>query len=630
MPPTATDTSQNGSQAADTGAETTEPEMVTFDVPADLTALDEDALTELAANIDAAMKAAEGIEAPTAAEVDYVLALRNAKDAVKADQDRRSAEAADRLAQFRAALGQDGATASDQGAGEGAEGGSDGGEGGDGGGDGSGAESGTEGGEGGEGGSETDAGSGERQALTIKFPKTPVLNPSLAQIEAQRKADGYTPGLEDPRPEVIITAAADIPRRSPGERLDSMEDLVEACIARSRALGITQGNPAFTPLATVKRDFPLIIDERMHPDAVREGFENLVTPHLRNAEAFEALIAAGGWCAPSEIRYEFFRLSEVAGLLDLPTFGVNRGGIRWPISLSLSDFFALSGAPASGIPTNATMPWEWTEADDIAATGASPSKVCLRPPCPTFDEARLRAFGICVTAGNLTMDAFPELIRHFIAQTVVAHQRVMNRRHIAQVVAGSTATSPATTAGQGFVTALLGGFELNAVDYRQKHGMSDVAVLEGVLPSWVRGAMRSDLAKRNGWATTEGLRATDAEIMRFFDERYIRMQFVQDWQTRDVAGGIAAAGGAIPTTWPGAVNGLLFAPGTWGRGNGMTLDLGVVRDSVLNADNDHTAAWSEEATLIAKFGHESRLLQWTGLTASGHSGWQGSADLTGA
>jgi hypothetical protein len=33
----------------------------------------------------------------------------------------------------------------------------------------------------------------------------------------------------------------------------------------------------------------------------------------------------------------------------------------------------------------------------------------------------------------------------------------------------------------------------------------------------------------------------------------------------------------------------------------------VVRDSVLNSTNDHTAAWSEECHLVARVGPESRL-----------------------
>lgn len=614
MPPS-NDRPSDTPSADDSGADDA-VEMETFEIPSDLTALDQPEVQSLLERTQAAISVAAEITDPSAEELDYALALNGARQALEADLDRRKAESADRTARFRAALGIEGPAASDQG---------------DGGGesvaDGNGDESGGEGGDGSGSDAGGDAPSGDaavadRPSLSISFPKprAPKLNPTLDEIAAARSAAGYDPGV-DPRPDVVITAAADVPRRSSGERLNTMDDLVDACIARSRALGITQGAPAFTPLATVKRDFPLTVDERMHPDKVRESFEQLVQPILANDQAFEAMIAAGGWCAPSEIRYEFFRISEVAGLLDLPTFGVNRGGIRWPQSLSLADFFAMSGGPASGLSTNATMPWQWTEADDIAATGESPRKVCLRPPCPDFDEARLRAFGICVTAGNLTMDAFPELIRHFIAQTMVAHQRVMNRQHILQLVAGSTATNPAGTATESPTTHILGGYELNAVDYRERHGMAPTAILEGVLPSWTRGVMRSDLAKRNGLSGLEGLRVSDAQLMQLFDERRIRMQWVQDWQTR-LATGIAPVTGTPPTNWPTSVEGLLFAPGTWGRGNGMTLDLGVVRDSVLNEVNDHTAAWSEEATLIAKFGHESRVITFDDMVANGHSGQQ--------
>ena len=68
----------------------------------------------------------------------------------------------------------------------------------------------------------------------------------------------------------------------------------------------------------------------------------------------------------------------------------------------------------------------------------------------------------------------------------------------------------------------------------------------------------------------------------------------------------------------------LYAAGTVARGNGMTLDLGVVRDSTLNARNDFTAAWMEECHLIARFGHEVR--EYT--TNACPDGTTGAADLT--
>jgi hypothetical protein len=468
---------------------------------------------------------------------------------------------------------------------------------------------------------ESVAASAERRGLVISTPlRQGTLNPTLEEI-ARNAPD---PGIEDLRPDVVITAAADVPRLSPGQHIPTIEDLVAACTDRAKALGISNGNPVFVPLATINRSFPTILDATMNEDAIMQAFEAMVDPHRNSRQGMEALVAAGGWCAPSEIRYEFFQIAEVAGLWDAPTFGVQRGGIRFPVNggLSLFDFFALSGAPASGIPTAGTMPWEWTEADDIATVTGTGAKLCLRPPCPSFDEVRLRAFGICVTAGNLTEDAYPELIRHFIAQTVIAHARVINRRHLLLAAAASTATTPAGTNTDSPTTHILGGYALNAVDYREKHGMAPSAVLEGVLPSWLRELMRSDLAKRNGFGGPEGLNVADSMLSNFFDVRDIRMQWVQDWQTRGAAGGIAAVDGSIPTNWPTSVQGLLYAPGTFGRGNGMRLDLGVVRDSVLNAENDHTAAWSEEATLIAKFGHESRIMTFDDLVANGASGTQ--------
>jgi hypothetical protein len=98
----------------------------------------------------------------------------------------------------------------------------------------------------------------------------------------------------------------------------------------------------------------------------------------------------------------------------------------------------------------------------------------------------------------------------------------------------------------------------------------------------------------------------DAQIAQWFDCRNIRVQFVDDFQVR-AAG---QPGAATPITrYPSIVNGLLYAAGTVARGNGMSLDLGVVRDSTLNAENDFTAAWMEECHLIAKFGHEVRNYQ---------------------
>ena len=85
------------------------------------------------------------------------------------------------------------------------------------------------------------------------------------------------------------------------------------------------------------------------------------------------------------------------------------------------------------------------------------------------------------------------------------------------------------------------------------------------------------------------------------------------------------ASGVTPlVVWPTTVQFLMFPAGTFVLGRGLQLNLGVVRDSILNATNDHTAEWMEECWLIAKIGHESRL----GTIAICPDGTVGAMDLT--
>ena len=108
----------------------------------------------------------------------------------------------------------------------------------------------------------------------------------------------------------------------------------------------------------------------------------------------------------------------------------------------------------------------------------------------------------------------------------------------------------------------------------------------------------------------------NAEIDRLFTSRGVRPQFIKDWQMR-TGSQPGVAGGT--TRYPASVTFLLYAAGTFMRGNGLQLDLGVVRDSVLNAENDYTAGWMEECHLIARLGHEARAFT-ANVCAAGRTG----------
>jgi hypothetical protein len=326
-----------------------------------------------------------------------------------------------------------------------------------------------------------------------------------------------------------------------------------------------------------------------------------------------ALTAAGGWCAPSEIRYDFFNVACSGGKIDLPTFGVQRGGLRWPISPSLADAYSPDLAPFEAAFSNATVPWLWTEGDDIVAATGSLTKPCIRVPCSLMDEAREECYGVCVTAGNLADNAWPESTRNFLRLLDAAFGHAINSRYISSIRSLTTDVGTISCTGVGAASPLLDTAEMAAWDYRERLGMCPDDVLEMILPAWAVGPMRQDLGRRMGLAE---FNVTDAMILQWFNVRGVRVQLVDDYQVR--SSGQPGFSSAI-TAWPTTVEFMIYSPGTFGLGNGMTLDLGVVRDSTLNSTNDHTAAWYEQCHLIAKFGHLARRYT-VNICASGVTG----------
>lgn len=427
---------------------------------------------------------------------------------------------------------------------------------------------------------------------------------SLAETAA------HAPKPKVPAQRLAITASVDIPGVAHGSNLTGLDALTDVVSRKAKSMPVTRGNPNNQLVASVKNEFEHTLDERTSPSQVRELFDFMTSPDKQ-----AALVAGGGWCAPSEIRYDFFNIACSSGLIDLPTVGVTRGGIQFPVSPSLADTVNSIAFGGFAVTFDGdSVPWLWTEDDDIAAATGSPTKPCVRVPCPTFDEERLELYGICLTAGNLADSAYPEATQHMIQLLMAAHDHAMNARLIQLMVAASSAAT--TIGGQTDDSAaprIYNSVGLAATDYRERFGMCLDDVLEVVLPSWVREVLRSDLAWKQG---VELPAVSNAEIDSYFTARNVRVQWVDDWQVR---GAGQFGNSSAMTVWPTTVDFLIYAAGTFVHGNGMSLDLGVVRDSVLNETNDHTALWSEEAHLIARVGHESRRYT-VPFTVKGNSG----------
>lgn len=436
----------------------------------------------------------------------------------------------------------------------------------------------------------------------------------LARAQSRFASLGET-AARAPRPKVsehvpdVVTASIDIPGIAHGTSMNSLESLAEAFQRKAKAVPVTRDGRSAPrhQVASVRNTPEHVIDDRTSEGRVEALWKDMTKP-----ENQRALVAGGGWCAPSQIMYDFFNIAEdTDGMIDLPTVGVSRGGVRFPVSPAIGDvFFQNAGSnPASGFGgfafsmSNATDPWLWTESDDILTVTGSVNKPTLRVPCPSFSEVRLECYGISLTAGNLTDDAYPESTQNFIRLLRAAYSHAINARLISLM---DTAAGGATTVGavttDGPATRVLNAIALAAMDYRARFAMSTRAVLEVVVPYWMKEIIRADLTLRPV-TDLSAMAVADAQIDAFFAARNVRVQWVNDYQVR---GANQPGSSSNLTVWPATVNFLVYAAGTFLHGTGLQLDLGVIRDSVLNAENDYTALWAEECHLIAQVGHSAR------------------------
>lgn len=397
--------------------------------------------------------------------------------------------------------------------------------------------------------------------------------PSLGKIAARAP--------KAPEPEKALVASA--PLQLAPQYPKGYKDKTEIGKAASEVLKQQGGKSSFPRIPIAHFDNSDVmayeaLDEVSHDTAMLAEMQKDLgrTP-------LEALTAAVAFCAPAEPRYDYFGIAERAGMLQLPTINASRGRITYrtsPSYQSVLDNASWSGA-AGQIYTAAN-----------AESGAS--KVSFDAECPGTNTCAVDAFPVDIRFTNWTDRFDPETVANVMENTMIFHDHFVNGTHIASIVTGSTARGGGDTGGGGLVNvANLVGFE--AAAYRDTFRMSPEATLELVIPAWVIDALVADLVARDSTMSFENARA---RVRAVFASLGLRVQAVQDWQS---------IGDANDGGWPPAADFLLFAPGTWVRLDGGTLDLGIVRDSTLNTTNEFSVfveTWEE----VCEIGHDSWLL----------------------
>jgi hypothetical protein len=413
----------------------------------------------------------------------------------------------------------------------------------------------------------------EVQPIAAAAPRRPALG-TLARrttaVPATRNGNSDTV-----RVTTRLVAAGDIPGFGVGQEITTNEQLSMALVRKLEALG-RGGTPDDVLVASMVKQFPESRMLGIDPYVNSAKIDAVVRP--------KAMIAYGGICEPVSIDYSIDTIGSTDRPIrnSLPTFGASRGGVTFFTPPVLSAI---------------TPPVPWTLAEDVAGTA---TKACMTIDCATSQTAYVYGVPVCVQVGNMAGRFSPEHVAAQVALLDVATARMAELTLLNIIDAGSTALTYAgpVSATRDFLTML----DEAVAAYGTRYRLGETP-LRMIAPDWLTDLFRADLTReiahdRDG---QNNLATTDAQLGQLISARNVN----PTWTMEDLAnsmGGAQAAG--VLNKFPGTFVVYLFAEGTWQFLDGGRIDVGVVRDSALNATNDYQI-WREDFEGLAMRGVES-------------------------
>jgi len=400
-------------------------------------------------------------------------------------------------------------------------------------------------------------------------------------------------------PNHSLVAANNLPGVSDGREFASWRDFADAFSARVRTYPKSGAstNVLQHPIAELRRNFDpaFILTEEMSEESMHQVL-------LRAADETRleggSLVAANGWCSPSETLYTTCLQIATDGMWQGPEVLARRGGIRHNQGI---EFDAIFG---TGTGFN-----ELTEAQVIADT----TKTCVEIPCPPFVDDRLKVTVLCLTGAILQNRAYPEFVSTFVQGALATYAHFVNREIIADIVAGSTAVAPSTvspwSSDLSLISNVLGIVEMAIVDIQYRLRMAQNSTVEIVLPYWLKALFRQDYSRRTG---IDGVGLTDADITAWFAMRNARVQWVYDWQ--DAFSGVVTGPGAdtailtLPANvTPKQLQFLAYPAGTWVLARQDVIRLESIYDSVNLPQNLVTQLFMEDGWAVMRMCPLSRV-----------------------
>jgi len=414
----------------------------------------------------------------------------------------------------------------------------------------------------------------------------PVASSRTSLAEIARRAP--KPKAPADRPEsrwfTSLTAGAEIPGVPASAAFQSAGQLAEAVLNRTQALTRTNSESASAMIA--RAHLPQLGDVIGANESASYVTVKMLeaVQRWRDDQERQALSADTGLCAPTETVYDLCDVGTVDGLISLPEIAINRGGLSF---FKLPDFACFDN-----------YGWEFgPDPDELECM----DKPCQEIPCPETEDVTPSVIGACLKAGILQARQFPELVELYVRNVFKAHQVRISRRTLQLMEAGSIPVvyDDVLLGGSGFTAALFNAINVQAEDVRDDYMLGMTETVTVVLPRWVRGAIRADLANRMG---VDLLGISDQRIDQMFRDAGVVVEWVKNWQNECI--GAPGAQRAYPTT----VKFLIYREGAWVRGLEPVIELESQYDSVLLRQNKFTRLFTEQMLMVANLCTTSRVV----------------------
>jgi hypothetical protein len=307
-------------------------------------------------------------------------------------------------------------------------------------------------------------------------------------------------------------------------------------------------------------------DRKLEPD---DPYSNQIK--LDSVRSRRALAAAGGWCAPSTIRYDIGALGTTARPVRdaLTAFNATRGGIRYFVDLSIAETDTTGGIT------------RMTEAQD---EGGTTTKDCVVVECPTDSEVRAEIIASCLQAGNLASIAFPELIAAWQDLLAVATARNADGGLLDAISADPQTKRVTAAAVYGSLSSVVYAFNRLAAGYRSRHRLDEAAVLRALAPAWLADHLVVDLVNRQFPFPVEISRAGVAALIQRLTG--VAVEWYLDSETGEGQVFGAQADGATILDFPDVAVVYLYPEGGILFVDQGQLNIGLIRDSALTETND--------------------------------------------